>query len=128
MHRRLRHRRIITILRRLAIGSFFLLAYSSRSSFIIHLQNTFNVPTTSEYRGGLIDDVQSIRCYRWFGQCRSLIAKQRSSDDRIVSWSRISKNLTDESLYSIETSFFYMFIEKGGPSSIFSLGIILIPI
>lgn len=107
MHRRLRHRRIITILRRLAIASFFLLAYSSRSSFIIHLQNTFNVPTTSEYRGGLIDDVQSIRCYRWFGQCRSLIAKQRSSDDRIVSWSRISKNLTDESLYSIETSFFY---------------------
>lgn len=97
----------MTILRRLIIAGLFLLAYASRRSFFAHLQNTFNEPTASEYRGGLIDDVQVIRCYRWFDQCRSLVARERSSNDKIVTWSRISKNLTDDSLYSIESSFFY---------------------
>lgn len=107
MHLRLRHRRIIAIIRRLTILLLFPFLYVTRGLIINHLQNTFNEPARAEYSGGLVDDVQSIRCYRWFVQCRSLVARQRSAGNRVVSWSRISKNLTDDSLYSIESSFFY---------------------
>lgn len=117
---RLRHIRVSRILRRATFILLLLLLFVTRITLIVHVRNTFNEPTSPEYHGGLIDDVRSIRCYRWYRQCGRLFAKQRESGNRILSWSRISKNLTNESLYSIDSTLFYMtflYVHEWGPSS-----------
>lgn len=105
---KLRSRRIVRTLRRVAIILVLLFLYCARSSLIVHVKNTLQEPRSEEYRYGLIDDVRTIRCYRWYRQCGTLFAGQSASSDSVLSWSRISKNLTDESLYSIESTLFYM--------------------
>ncbi|QLL30677.1 hypothetical protein HG536_0A04920 [Torulaspora globosa] len=117
---KLRIRRIARTLRRVAILLVLLFFYFARSSFIVHVKNTFYEPTSEEYRYGLIDEVRSIRCYRWYRHCGTLFARQSASSDSVLSWSRISKNLTDESLYSIESTLFYMtflYVHQWEPSS-----------
>lgn len=116
---RLRHRRIFKILRRVTVISTLFLLYVARVSFVLQVRNTFSETAGVEYRGGLIDDVRTIRCYRWFRQCGSLFARS-ATNDRIVSWSRISKNLTDEALYSIESRLLYrtfLYVHQLEPTS-----------
>ena len=63
----------------------------------------------------MIDDIQVLRCYHWYRQCGSLYAPRlhpsntasKVKDKNNVLWSRVSKNITIEALYSLQSGAFY---------------------
>lgn len=52
-----------------------------------------------EYRGGLIDDVKYLKCYRWYRQCRSIRLGGHL-------WLRVGKDLPTEEMISLQSSWF----------------------
>lgn len=93
----------------------------ARIPLILQIQNILHSKQTSEYQGGLIDGIQFIRCYRWFRQCGSLTATQNiAKNEKIVTWSRVSKNLSKDSVYSIESGILfntYLYVHRWKKSS-----------
>lgn len=93
----------------------------ARIPLLLQYQNIFHEKQTPEYQGGLIDGIQCIRCYRWFRQCGSLTATQNiAKTEKIVTWTRVSKNISKDSLYSIESGILfdtYLYVHRWKKSS-----------
>ncbi|CAI4051665.1 hypothetical protein SKDZ_15G2820 [Saccharomyces kudriavzevii ZP591] len=112
---RLHNRRKVNFLRRILFILCIFLLYLSRDSLRLNTKNVFINPKIAEYNGGMIDDIQILRCYHWYRQCGSLYAPrlhpstsaERVKDKSSVLWSRVSKNITVESLYSLQSGTFY---------------------
>lgn len=85
----------------------FLVIWFSFSSITFFYKNTFSPPNSKEYNGGLIDDIRLIRCYKWYSNCSSLFAPSLRHGSKIVEWSRVSKNISDENFYSFRTTWLY---------------------
>ncbi|QLG72717.1 hypothetical protein HG535_0D04250 [Zygotorulaspora mrakii] len=104
---RLRRKRSIRSLNRTLVFTIVFAVFFFRAQLIFHIANIIFHPQTSEYQGGLIDDIQFIKCYRWFRQCQSLIRPLSSADRNLAAWARVSKNLSEETSYAIESGVLY---------------------
>lgn len=89
--------------------------YLSRDSLKLHAKNVLMDHNVAEYHGGMIDDIQILRCYHWYRQCSSLYAPKlhpsntakKIKDKNSILWTRVSKNITVETLYSLQSGPFY---------------------
>ncbi|CAI2024754.1 hypothetical protein SEUBUCD646_0H01820 [Saccharomyces eubayanus] len=112
---RLHYRRKFNFLRRILFILCIFSLYISRDSLSLNAKNTLLGSNFSEYHGGLIDDIQVLRCYCWYRQCGSLYAPilQPSGASKLVKekknvlWNRVSKNISAEPIYSLENGIFY---------------------
>ncbi|CCC71536.1 hypothetical protein NCAS_0H02260 [Naumovozyma castellii] len=108
---RLKTRRIVKTSQRLLQLLIFFILCNSLGSLRNHLKNVFRQDIPEEYTGGPITDIQCIPCFYWYQTCGSIIWNDQK-------WLRVSKNLSDESLYSMESgpfsrSFLYVRQDTG---------------
>lgn len=104
---RLRHQRRVRRFNRLIVFSIALIFFFFRTQLAVQFLNTLFYAQTPEYHGGLIDEVQIMRCYHWFRQCDSLVGPRNEVNRELLAWSRVSKNFTVESSYAIQSGSFY---------------------
>ncbi|AQZ16674.1 SIA1 (YOR137C) [Zygosaccharomyces parabailii] len=72
-----------------------------------HLVNTWQ-GQGEEYRGGLIDDLKYLKCYRWYRQCNSIRLGGQL-------WLRIHKDLPTEDMISLQSNWFsrtFLYVRK----------------
>ncbi|CAI4732338.1 CEQ_1a_G0050000.mRNA.1.CDS.1 [Saccharomyces cerevisiae] len=112
---RLHYRRRFNFLRRILFILCITSLYLSRDSLKLHAKNVLMDHNVAEYHGGMIDDIQILRCYHWYRQCSSLYAPKlhpsntakKIKDKNSILWTRVSKNITVETLYSLQSGPFY---------------------
>ncbi|CCH58054.1 hypothetical protein TBLA_0A02550 [Henningerozyma blattae CBS 6284] len=100
-------RKLLKVFKKTTYLTTFLLLCIAWSRLRLFFLNVKSQPNAVEYNGGLIDDIKLMKCYRWYKNCETLYAQSAVHDNSFVLWNRVSKNMTDSSLYAIESNWLY---------------------